>query len=120
MSSLPQDPQVSRLRFLNLTSFLLVIATNTLFNGVISPYDRDHLPIDKIDPSTGIAERIHTDNARTANKYDNLITPKGTAFAIWGVIYGLLSVFVIWTSIAGCWLDGNAKRDCDLLVWKMG
>ncbi len=63
------------LPFLNLVSFILVIALNYLAN---------YLPLNGV--STG----------DVSDNFPSLFTPIGLTFAIWGVIYTLLGIFVFY------------------------
>ena len=60
---------------MNLAAFILLV----LFNAVVG--------------STAFIGGQTT--AEVSSKYETLVTPAGFTFAIWGVIYGMLGVFVI-------------------------
>lgn len=64
-----------RIQVLNIISFLLVVIVNYLANA---------LPIN--DYQTG----------EVSEMYSNLFTPAGVTFSIWGIIYLLLAVFIIY------------------------
>jgi hypothetical protein len=75
------------LQILNIVTLLFTIGINYLFNGQAGK------------PSIG----------EISAKYENLLTPAGYAFAIWGLIYIALLVFAIYQ--AGDLFNKNLKRD---------
>jgi hypothetical protein len=75
------------LQILNIVTLLFTIGINYLFNGQAGK------------PSIG----------EISAKYENLLTPAGYAFAIWGLIYIALLVFAIYQ--AGDLFNKNLRRD---------
>jgi len=70
----PKEGSIDRLVWLNLAAFAATIVTNSLAGS-----------------TTLIGGR---NTAQVSNLYPSLITPPGYVFAIWGVIYLLLALFV--------------------------
>lgn len=63
------------LRWVNLFAYLLMVGMNYLANAI---------------PLGGV------NTGEVAYRYDNLLLPSGYVFSIWGVIYLLLGIFIVW------------------------
>jgi len=79
--------QVNILRFLNIFGLLLVLTLNYLANG---------LPLNGL--TTGEVSAL----------YPNYFVPAGYTFSIWGVIYLLLLIFLVYQA-RGWWVDNDDK-----------
>jgi translocator protein len=73
------DKNLGILRYANIIAFILTVAINSLAGS-----------------TTFIGGQ---NTAAISNKYTTLITPAGYVFAIWGIIYFLLGVFVIYQAL---------------------
>lgn len=80
---------MTRLRWINVIGYAVVLTVNTLANAL---------------PINGIT------SGEVSDRYPTLVTPAGYVFTIWGVIYALLAVFVVYQALPSQRDDARLRR----------